>query len=153
MRTRFSERKPQTHTYAPLSPVLHYNEGQGDLVGGNFWDMRATGRRLGNPAAETASGTKATAVETATSDTVCKNSGLHRTRQHDAWWPVAAIPPCCSSFTKGHSLTLYRRRFPTDAPPIENARHDAGSIASCAAFRRHSQLQDAYFAKTGQQFR
>ena len=43
VRTRFSERKPQTHTYAPLSPVLHYNEGQGDLVGGNFWDVRATG--------------------------------------------------------------------------------------------------------------
>ena len=56
VRTRFSERKPQTHTYAPLSPVLHYNEGQGDLVDGNFWDMRATGRRLGNPAAEQAEG-------------------------------------------------------------------------------------------------
>jgi cytochrome c peroxidase len=40
VRTRFSERKPQTHTYAPLAPVLHYNEGQGDLVGGNFWDAR-----------------------------------------------------------------------------------------------------------------
>src|SRR3984893_10416501 len=44
VRTRFSNRKPQTHAYAPLSPVLHYNLGQGDLVGGNFWDMRATGR-------------------------------------------------------------------------------------------------------------
>ncbi len=52
VRTRFSDRKPQSHAYAPLSPVLHYNPGQGDLVGGNFWDMRATGRRLGNPAAE-----------------------------------------------------------------------------------------------------
>jgi hypothetical protein len=31
VRTRFSNRKPQTHTYAPLSPVLHYNPGQGDL--------------------------------------------------------------------------------------------------------------------------
>ena len=51
VRTRFSNRKPQTHAYAPLSPVLHFNPGQGDLVGGNFWDMRATGRRLGNPAA------------------------------------------------------------------------------------------------------
>jgi cytochrome c peroxidase len=40
VRTRFSECKPQTHTYAPLAPVLHYNEGQDDLVGGNFWDMR-----------------------------------------------------------------------------------------------------------------
>src|SRR6202165_6015890 len=47
VRTRFSDRKPQTHSYAPLSPVLHYNPGQGDLVGGNFWDMRATGRRPG----------------------------------------------------------------------------------------------------------
>src|SRR5207237_8328727 len=48
VRTRFSNRKPQSHAYAPLSPVLHYSPGQGDLVGGNFWDMRATGRRLGN---------------------------------------------------------------------------------------------------------
>jgi cytochrome c peroxidase len=52
VRSRFSDRKPQSHAYAPLAPVLHYNPGQGDLVGGNFWDMRATGRRLGNPAAE-----------------------------------------------------------------------------------------------------
>jgi cytochrome c peroxidase len=36
VRTRFSDRKPQSHAYAPLSPVLHYNPGQGDLVGGNF---------------------------------------------------------------------------------------------------------------------
>jgi len=46
VRTRFSNRTPQTHSYAALSPMLHYNPGQGDLVGGNFWDMRATGRRL-----------------------------------------------------------------------------------------------------------
>ncbi len=56
VRTRYSNRKPQSHAYAPLSPVLHYNPGQNDLVGGNFWDMRATGRRLGNPAAEQAEG-------------------------------------------------------------------------------------------------
>jgi cytochrome c peroxidase len=63
VRTRFSDRKPQTHAYAPLSPVLHYNPGQGDLVGGNFWDMRATGRRLGNPAAEQAQGPPTNPVE------------------------------------------------------------------------------------------
>ncbi len=27
VRTRFSDRKPQSHAYAPLSPVLHYNPG------------------------------------------------------------------------------------------------------------------------------
>jgi cytochrome c peroxidase len=34
VRTRFSGRKPQSHTYASFSPVLHYNPEQGDFVGG-----------------------------------------------------------------------------------------------------------------------
>jgi hypothetical protein len=42
VRTRFSERKPQSHAYAPLTSVLHYNPGQGDLVGGNFWDLSSS---------------------------------------------------------------------------------------------------------------
>jgi cytochrome c peroxidase len=71
VRTRFSERRPQTHTYAPLSPVLHYNPGQGDLVGGNFWDMRATGRRLGNAAAEQAEGPPTNPVEMGLPDIAC----------------------------------------------------------------------------------
>jgi cytochrome c peroxidase len=71
VRTRFSNRKPQTHAYAPLSPVLHYNPGQGDLVGGNFWDMRATGRRLGNPAAEQAEGPPVNPVEMGLPDLAC----------------------------------------------------------------------------------
>jgi cytochrome c peroxidase len=71
VRTRFSDRKPQSHAYAPLSPVLHYNPGQGDLVGGNFWDMRATGRRLGNPAAEQAQGPPTNPVEMGLPDAAC----------------------------------------------------------------------------------
>lgn len=42
VRGRFSNRKPQSYMYAPFAPVLHYNKLQGDFVGGNFWDMRAT---------------------------------------------------------------------------------------------------------------
>src|SRR5258705_6654070 len=71
VRTRFSNRKPQSHAYAPLSPVLHYNSAQGDLVGGNFWDMRATGRRLGNPAAEQAEGPPTNPVEMGLPDVAC----------------------------------------------------------------------------------
>jgi cytochrome c peroxidase len=71
VRTRFSDRKPQSHAYAPLAPVLHYNAGQGDLVGGNFWDMRATGRRLGNPAAEQAQGPPTNPVEMGLPDIAC----------------------------------------------------------------------------------
>jgi cytochrome c peroxidase len=78
VRTRFSDRKPQSHAYAPLSPVLHYNPGQGDLVGGNFWDMRATGRRLGNPAAEQAQGPPTNPVEMGLPDIAC---AVHRASQ------------------------------------------------------------------------
>src|ERR1700730_4483601 len=71
VRTRFSDRKPQSHSYAALSPVLHFNPARGDLVGGNFWDMRATGRRLGNPAAEQAQGPFINPVEMALPDPTC----------------------------------------------------------------------------------
>jgi cytochrome c peroxidase len=71
VRTRFEDRKPQTHAYAALSPVLHYNPSRGDLVGGNFWDMRATGRRLGNPAAEQAEGPPTNPVEMGLPDIAC----------------------------------------------------------------------------------
>ncbi len=56
IRTRFSARRPQSHTYASYAPVLHYNPEQGDFVGGQFWDMRATGLRLDTALAEQAQG-------------------------------------------------------------------------------------------------
>jgi cytochrome c peroxidase len=52
---RFGNRKPPSSAYATFSPVLHYDEKKG-FVGGNFWDGRATGRHLGNPAADQAQG-------------------------------------------------------------------------------------------------
>lgn len=54
VRSRFGHRKPQSYTYAPFYPVLLYNESQQDFYGGNFWDLRATGYKLQNPAAEQA---------------------------------------------------------------------------------------------------
>jgi cytochrome c peroxidase len=53
---RFGNRKPPSSAYATLSPIFHYDEIQGLFVGGNFWDGRATGQRLGNPAADQALG-------------------------------------------------------------------------------------------------
>jgi cytochrome c peroxidase len=93
VRTRFSNRKPQTHAYAPLSPVLHYNPGQGDLVGGNFWDMRATGRRLGNPAAEQAQGPPTNPVEMGLPDIACAvyraSQRPYRALFESVWGPQA----------------------------------------------------------------
>ena len=71
VRTRFGLRKPQSQTYAPLSPVLHVDTVRGTLVGGNFWDMRATGLRLGNPAAEQAETPPVNPVEMGLPDIAC----------------------------------------------------------------------------------
>jgi hypothetical protein len=53
---RISARKPQSYAYAPFAPVLYYDKTQQDFYGGNFWDMRAGGIRLENPASEQAQG-------------------------------------------------------------------------------------------------
>ena len=52
--TRFGNRKPPSAAYATASPVLHYDATDSGWVGGDFWDGRATGRRLGSPAPEQA---------------------------------------------------------------------------------------------------
>jgi cytochrome c peroxidase len=55
---RFGNRKPPSSAYATFSPILHYLVTKKDalFVGGNFWDGRATGEKLGNPAADQAQG-------------------------------------------------------------------------------------------------
>ena len=68
---RFSARNPQSYAYAPFSPILHYNATQNSFYGGNFWDMRATGIRLDNPAAEQAQGPPVNPVEMGNIDSAC----------------------------------------------------------------------------------
>ncbi len=54
--TRFGNRKPPSVAYATQSPIFHYYDDDTEIHfrGGNFWDGRATGERLGNPAADQA---------------------------------------------------------------------------------------------------
>jgi cytochrome c peroxidase len=68
---RLGPRNPQSYAYAPFSPILHYNATQNSFYGGNFWDMRATGIRLTNPAAEQAQGPPVNPVEMGNIDTAC----------------------------------------------------------------------------------
>jgi cytochrome c peroxidase len=67
---RFGNRKPPSIAYAAISPVLSFDAKNG-FVGGNFWDGRATGLRLGNPAAEQAQGPFLNPVEQALPDAAC----------------------------------------------------------------------------------
>jgi cytochrome c peroxidase len=62
-RERSGNRKPPSAAYATQSPVFHYDAKEGDFAGGNFWDGRATGWLLGNPAAEQAQGPFVNPVE------------------------------------------------------------------------------------------
>jgi len=71
VRSRFNGRIPQNHGYASFSPVLHFNALQGDMVGGAFWDMRATGLRLNSPLAEQAQGPPLDPNEMALTDAAC----------------------------------------------------------------------------------
>jgi cytochrome c peroxidase len=68
---RLGPRNPQSYAYAPFAPILHYNATQGSFYGGNFWDMRATGTRLTNPAAEQAQGPPTNPVEMGNIDSAC----------------------------------------------------------------------------------
>jgi cytochrome c peroxidase len=78
--TRFGNRKPPSSAYATLSPIFHYDNKEKLFVGGNFWDGRATGEDLGNPAADQARGPFLNPVEQnnpnkqAVLDQVCKGN-------------------------------------------------------------------------------
>ena len=69
---RFGDRKPPSAAYATLSPIFHFStQGGGQWVGGNFWDGRATGEKLGNPAADQAQGPFLNPVEQGLPDAAC----------------------------------------------------------------------------------
>ena len=67
---RFGDRKPPSSAYATPSPIFHQDK-KGLFVGGNFWDGRATGEVLGNPAADQALGPFLNHVEQALPDSAC----------------------------------------------------------------------------------
>src|SRR5260370_41144606 len=70
VRTRFSLRKPPSAAYAAFSPPLQCPTKPGeaecsDVIGGHFWDLRATGLRLGNSRASQAQGSPGNPTEKA----------------------------------------------------------------------------------------
>ena len=67
---RFGDRKPPSAAYATLSPIF-YQDKKGLFVGGNFWDGRATGEKLGNPAADQAQGPFLNPKEQGLPDSAC----------------------------------------------------------------------------------
>jgi cytochrome c peroxidase len=91
--SRYGRRKPQSYTYSPYYPALQYNQTQGDFYGGNFWDLRATGAVLQNPAAEQAQGPPVDPNEMGLPDTACVvrrlSQGPYRSFFETVWGPQA----------------------------------------------------------------
>lgn len=69
---KFGNRKPPSAAYATQSPIFAFHrQGGGLFIGGNFWDGRATGEKLGNPAADQAQGPFLNPAEQALPDNAC----------------------------------------------------------------------------------
>ena len=89
---RFGDRKPPTAAYATLSPIFD-GSGKG-ATGGNFWDGRATGDLLGNPAADQALGPFLNPNEQAMPDKACviyRIAGSDYTTMWTGVWGEAII--------------------------------------------------------------
>ena len=71
IRDRFGNRKPPSAAYATQAPVLYFDPEDETYVGGSFWDGRATGARLGVPAAEQAQKPFLNPVEQGLPDRAC----------------------------------------------------------------------------------
>jgi cytochrome c peroxidase len=110
---RFGDRKPPSAAYATQSPIFHMDKS-GTFVGGNFWDGRATGLKLGNPAADQAQGPFLNPKEQALPDSACvvyRVCDAYGVSFEDVWgvgaceiaWPLDVETACA---TEGSSVDL-----------------------------------------------
>ncbi len=149
--SRFGNRKPPSAAYATPSPILHWVSEKGGplFVGGNFWDGRATGERLGSPAAEQALGPFLNPLEQALPDNACVVyrvcTGTYGSDFEDAWgvdacdiaWPADVTTPCT---TEGASVLLSA----ADRSKVQTAYDRIG--LSIAAYEASSEV-NAYTSK------
>lgn len=89
---RFGNRKPPSAAYATLSPIFHYDEVEELFVGGNFWDGRATGENLGNPAADQALGPFLNPVEQNNASKEAVLQIIEKSKYADLWEMVWGEP-------------------------------------------------------------
>jgi cytochrome c peroxidase len=111
---RFGNRKPPSAAYATLSPIFHLDK-KGTFTGGNFWDGRATGEKLGNPAADQAQGPFLNPLEQGLPDSACVvyrvSNGEYDVSFEDVWgtavsgiaWPADVESVCA---TEGVTVAL-----------------------------------------------
>jgi len=95
--TRFGNRKPPSAAYATLSPIFHWDSAEELFVGGNFWDGRATGEVLGNPAADQAGGPFLNPVEQNNPSKIVVCEKVAASKYAGLWKVVWGEPIVCVS--------------------------------------------------------
>jgi len=91
---RFGNRKPPSAAYATFSPVFHFDDVEGIFFGGNFWDGRATGEMLGNPAADQALGPFLNPVEHNNPDKAAVCAQIEQSKYADLFIAVWGAIDC-----------------------------------------------------------
>ena len=152
---RFGDRKPPSAAYATLSPIF-YQDKSGLFVGGNFWDGRATGEKLGNPAADQAQGPFLNPVEQALPDSacvvyrVCENGNAYPVSFEQVWgasacdiaWPTDIDTLC---HTEGVTIPL------SDADRVKSDMAYDNIALSIAAYEDSPEV-NAFSSKYDQTF-
>lgn len=139
---RSSKRKPMSYAYAPFAPVLHYRASTGDFVGGNFWDMRATGLITGNPAGDQALDPPLTTTEMDNSDPACViyriSIGPYRDLFRQVWggdalritWPAGVDKACAMPLSNNSMNPQILHLSPADRMRATNDYKDFGLAAA-----------------------
>ena len=122
---RSGNRKPMSYAYAPFAPDLHYDPGQADFIGGNFWDMRATGHKTGNPAGDQAQDPPVDPAELGLPDSACAIYAIANGPYRDLFirvWGAGSFNIDFPSNTKAICSTPYSSRAPNpQALPLDPA--------------------------------
>ncbi|MGA9117536.1 MAG: cytochrome c peroxidase [Bacteroidota bacterium] len=127
----FGNRKPNASAYATLAPSLHAVRDKGTVafVGGNFWDGRATGWKLGNPAADQAQGPFLNPVEQNNPDA------------------ATVVRKICQSAYASDLMAVARRLWKLDDICAENTELIYGIVALAVAAYEHSPAVNRFSSK------
>ncbi len=113
-RQKFGNRKPPSAAYATTSPLFDYDIDEDLFFGGNFWDGRATGWDLGNPAADQAKGPFLNPVEQALPE------------------KLAVVEKVCASYGALFEDLFGAGSCDLDSPGIIDAAYDNVAVAVAA---------------------
>ena len=131
---RAGKRTAQRYTYSSYFPTLQFNAVQGAFFGGNFWDSRATGYLIRNPAAEQAQFPPVDPLEMGNPDTACivfkLSLAAYRPLFEAVWgagsfditWPANTATICA---TPNGAASLGGSATPVDLSPGDRARSNA----------------------------